>query len=182
MKNKISLSGLAGSGKTSIGKMLANKLGYEFISIGNYSRKFAENKDMSINEFQDFCEKNPDIDSYLDKTFSNMLNTKDNLIIDYRLAHKFIDNCFNVFLEVSEHEAAKRLLLANRASEFSGQNVLEIQNTMNIRNNAMRTRFIELYETDFTDKKIYDLVVNTNNTTIEVITDIIIKKLKNSKT
>ena len=181
MKNKISLSGLAGSGKTSIGKMLADKLGYDFISIGNYSRDFAERNGMNINEFQNFCLKNPNIDLDIDKSFSQDINNKENQIIDYRLAHKFVDNCFHVYLQVSELEAATRLVKQNRILEFSDQDILYIQNTINTRNFAMKQRFIELYNTDFTSENNYDLVVNTDATGLQVIANHIVENFKRNQ-
>lgn len=38
---RISISGLAGSGKSTVGKLLSEKLNYEFVSVGNYSRILA---------------------------------------------------------------------------------------------------------------------------------------------
>ena len=53
IKGKITLSGKSGTGKTSVGKLLASKLGYELVSVGKFSREFAKSKyGMSIDEFQ----------------------------------------------------------------------------------------------------------------------------------
>ena len=52
MKTKITLSGFAGTGKSTVGKMIQEKLNFEFISIGNYTRNYAkETYGMTINEF-----------------------------------------------------------------------------------------------------------------------------------
>ena len=68
MKNKITLSGLAGSGKTTVGELIKSNLGYNFVSIGNYSRQFAKNNyNMTINEFQEKCKQEPELDFQLDK-------------------------------------------------------------------------------------------------------------------
>jgi len=39
---RITLSGFAGTGKSTVGKILANELEFEFISVGDFSREFAE--------------------------------------------------------------------------------------------------------------------------------------------
>lgn len=163
MLNKISLSGLAGSGKTTIGKLLAKKTDFEFISMGNYSRKLAEEKySMDINEFQNFCAQNPQIDELLDSEFSKNCNETKNLVIDYRLAHLLISNCLHVYLHVSEDEAVKRLLNANRSAEFEKNTPEFIRKTMNIRNTQMKERFLKTYKTDFTNSQNYDIVIDTD--------------------
>ena len=46
----ISLSGMLGSGKSTIGKMLAQELGYTFYSTGSAQRKIAQEKGMMTPE------------------------------------------------------------------------------------------------------------------------------------
>lgn len=49
------LSGNAGSGKTSVGRLLAKSLCYEKVSMGNFSRNHARvHHGMDINQFQDY--------------------------------------------------------------------------------------------------------------------------------
>ena len=177
MKN-ITLSGLAGSGKTTIGRLLAEKLKYEFISVGNFSRKFAkQNFNMNINEFQQYCLKHLEIDNKIDSEFQEYCNKTGKLVIDYRLGFHFIKDALHVFLKVSETEAAKRLMKAKRISEFGSQNEQEIKQTMNKRNLEMRERFIKIYNIDFTDISNYKLVIDTDKfKNLEDITNTIISK------
>lgn len=50
----MTLSGLAGSSKSTVGKILQEKLNFEFISVGNFSRDFAfNNYGLDINQFQE---------------------------------------------------------------------------------------------------------------------------------
>ncbi|MEA3452432.1 MAG: cytidylate kinase family protein [Bacteroidota bacterium] len=166
MKNKITLSGLAGSGKTTIGKLLAEKLSYKFISLGNFARKIAKEKyNMNINEFQNYCSKHPEIDYEIDNEFKKYCNETNKIIIDYRLGFHFIDNALNVFLKVSEGEAAKRLFRAKRSSEFGIQNEDDIKQTMNKRNIKMKERFIKIYNVDFTELSNYDTIIDTDKFT-----------------
>jgi predicted cytidylate kinase len=178
--NKISLGGLAGSGKSTTGKLLADILNYEFVSVGNFSRKIAmEEYGMNINQFQQYCEENPHIDLEIDNYFTQYCTQKSNLIIDYRLAYHFISDCFHVFLKVSEEIAHKRLQNAKdaqRNQEFDNQNMYEV---MKKRNEDMRNRFLKTYQTDFTDVKHYHLVVNTDDLTPNEICDLILKHFQN---
>jgi cytidylate kinase len=163
MKKNISISGLAGAGKTTIGELLARKMGYNFLSIGNYTRQFAYEKyKLNINQFQDYRSTHLLVDEQIDKSFSEYINLNCNLVVDYRLAYFFTDNCFNIYLEVSEEEAVRRLCNSKRISEFEEFNIQLIKQTMNSRNEKMRHRFLSKYNTDFTLKSNFDLIINTD--------------------
>lgn len=168
MDKKITLSGFAGSGKSTVGQELSRILNFEFISVGNYSRDFAKKEfGLSINEFQEKCKNDPKIDSLIDEHFQKYCNEKNNLIIDYRLGFKFIKNSFNVLLKVSNETACNRIREAKRLNE-------EIDSfKINERNELMRKRFIEIYGVDFADENNYHLVVNTDNLNINEIVNLI---------
>ena len=53
----ITMSGKNGSGKGTVSKLLAEKLGYEYISIGNMKRELATAMGMTISEFNKEWEK-----------------------------------------------------------------------------------------------------------------------------
>ncbi|MCX7550284.1 viperin family antiviral radical SAM protein [Xanthomarina sp. F2636L] len=158
MKNKITLSGFAGSGKSTVGELIQTKLGYEFISVGNYSRLFAkEYYGMTINQFQEKCKKEPELDFQIDEKFKSLCNSKKHAIIDYRLGFKFIEKGFHVLLKVSDNTAFERINIAKRESE------LTTPESVSSRNRTMRKRFLETYKVDFTDEMNYDLVINTDH-------------------
>lgn len=169
MKNKITLSGFAGSGKSTTGEMIGKKLDYEFISVGNYTRTFAkEYYNLTINEFQEKCKKQPELDFQIDEKFRTICNSKKHIVIDYRLGFKFVDNAFHVLLKVSDEMAATRINLAMRENELTSPEGI------NNRNSMMRLRFLETYDVDFTNERNYDLVISTDHLNpIQVATTII---------
>lgn len=114
---RITLSGEVASGKSSVGKLLAKHLNYEFISLGNKVREIAHDEGLSIVEFQQRCELNPTKDKDIDRLFAEECNSRNKLIIDYRLGYKFITHSFNVFLKVEEDEAERRLKQTARLNE-----------------------------------------------------------------
>ena len=171
-KNRITLSGFAGTGKSTIGKILRDKYGYEFISVGNFSREFAEKEyGMTINQFQEKCKNNPDLDKKIDDLFRKKCNSKTNIVVDYRLGFKFIDDAFHILLQASDDIAASRISLAKRGKEDT-----DIK-SIGERNVIMKQRFIDTYGVDFTDIHHYHMVINTNNLTPEEIADLIMKSL-----
>lgn len=169
MKNKITLSGFAGSGKSSVGKIIEKKLNFEFISVGNYSRNFAKEKyGMTINEFQEKCKNEPELDTIIDEKFKKECNNKEAIIIDYRLGFHFIQKAFHVLLKVSDSNASKRINSDKRDNEAtSPKNIKD-------RNKIMKERFQKNYNVDFTDEKNYDLVIDTDNLTQKEVSNLII--------
>lgn len=153
----IILSGKAGSGKTTIGRRLAHLLGYEFVSMGNFSRNHArDHHGMDINQFQDYCKAHPEMDAHLDDWFVKDISARSaagmGLVVDYRLGVHFFPGARSVFLEVSEAVAACRV--ASRKDE-TGE-------TIEARNQKMRQRLLAAYGFDFTDLSRYDLTVSTD--------------------
>lgn len=149
---KITLSGCVGSGKTTVGKLLATKLQYDFISIGNKTRRFADANGMTITQFQEKCLSNPEMDRKIDLEFSSECNIAENLVIDYRLGFKFVTNAFHIFLKVSEETAIARLKDANREKETF--------ETISQRNDFFKNQFLNTYGVDYTMPKNYDLIVD----------------------
>lgn len=149
---KITLSGCVGSGKTTVGKLLATKLQYDFISIGNKTRRFADANGMTITQFQEKCLSNPEMDRKIDLEFSSECNIAEKLVIDYRLGFKFVTNAFHIFLKVSEETAIARLKDANREKETF--------ETISQRNDFFKNQFLNTYGVDYTMPKNYDLIVD----------------------
>ncbi len=155
MRTKITLSGEVASGKSTVGKLLAEELDYEFVSIGNITRSRAEREGISIVDFQKKCLRNPLLDQEIDLEFATYCNTKENLIIDYRMGFKFVQNSFNVFLKISEEDAVERLKVANRKNETF--------ETVKVRNDTFKTQFQNAYKVDYTTYSNYDTIIKINN-------------------
>jgi radical S-adenosyl methionine domain-containing protein 2 len=170
LPTRITLSGQVASGKTTIGKLLAQQLSYDLISIGNKTRELASKMGLTIVDFQKMCSQNPEIDKNIDKEFSDECNSKNNLIIDYRLGFKFIDKAYNIFLKTSSEVAIERLKLDNRINET--------HYTIKQRNELFQQQFFSSYNVDIMDESHYDLVINTDDLSPEEIVDEILIKIK----
>jgi radical S-adenosyl methionine domain-containing protein 2 len=168
--SKITLSGFAGTGKSTVGKILQEKLGYEFISVGNFTRDLAKKEfGLSINQFQEKCKNEPELDKKIDEKFMKYCNNRTEIVIDYRLGFKFVFNAFNVLLKVSDEVAAYRIDQANRKNEST--DIFSI----NKRNAEMKQRFINLYSIDFTEESNYHMVIMTDELLPEDIAELIIR-------
>lgn len=151
---KITLSGGVASGKSSVGKELARILNYDFFSVGERTRLVAASMQLNILDFQKLCKSDLSIDRKIDREFAIECNQRNNLVIDYRLGNKFINDAFDIFLSVSEKEAIKRLKRANRVNETF--------KTITARNKTVKEQFKLAYGEDFTSPGNYDLVLTTD--------------------
>lgn len=168
--SKITISGEVASGKSTIGKLLAEKLNYKFLSIGNRTREFAESKGLDIVQFQKECLIDPNIDKLIDQKFSDECNDCENLVIDYRLGFKFISNSYNIFLNIFEASATERLTKAERQNET--------HLTIRERNDTFKNQFQNSYGVDYTDENNYDLVIEVEQfKSPDEITEYILKQL-----
>jgi len=168
--NKITISGYAGTGKSTVGKILAEKLGYRFLSVGNFTREFAEREfGMNINEFQAKCKEKPDLDDLINFKFRDLCNREENIVADFRLGFHFVENSLNILFVLSEEEAFKRLAKADRKMERTDFESIKI------RNENMRQRFIEKFGADFANENNYHLVIDTGKKTPNEIAERLIE-------
>lgn len=170
MPERITLSGEVASGKSTIGKRLAEKMNYEFVSIGNKTRAFAALHGLDIVGFQKMCLADPNMDIIIDEDFAKECNTSEKLIIDYRLGFKFIHDSFNILLKITEATATERLKSSGRENETF--------HTINLRNESFKNQFLNTYNVDYTNESNYDLVIQVEDfRTAEEVVNYILDKL-----
>jgi radical S-adenosyl methionine domain-containing protein 2 len=155
LPTRITLSGKAASGKNTVGKLLAEILGYEFVSLENRVRNEAGRLDLSISEFHSFCFSNPGNDEEIDRAFSLDFNKRNHLVIDYRLGFAFISEGFHVYLSIDDSLALDRL----EKPACPGENA----KTLIARNETFKKQFQEAYGLDYTNLKHYHLVIDCAN-------------------
>ena len=77
----ITISGKAGSGKSTVAKMLSERLRLKHYSIGDLMRAMAKEKGMSLLEFNKLAEKDKSIDLELDNKLKELGKSKDNFVV-----------------------------------------------------------------------------------------------------
>jgi cytidylate kinase len=157
--------------------MLIQKLGYQYLSVGNMKRQLAEQMGLSIHDFNTLGEQPGNAERF-DKQYEDMqrsLDPKAAIILDSRLGFYCQPQAFNVFLDVDIAEAARRIMEAGRGSDEGNYGSLQdaIALTQK-RNDDDQSRYIKLYNIDYFDHKNYDLVVDTSDKTPAEVLDIII--------
>ena len=86
MRNKISLAGDLGSGKSTVAKLLIEALGAEYYSTGAIVRSVAERRGMSVADLNVYMETHPEIDKEIDDGLVALSDDERALVIDSRMA------------------------------------------------------------------------------------------------
>lgn len=169
----ISISGLPGSGKTTIAKMLAKKYKMKHYSIGALRGKMAQERGLTIDEFNKLGMTTDFTDREVDEYQKNLGETEDNFIADGRTSFHFIPQSFKIFLTVDPRVAAERVFNARKTEERSDEapcaTVEEQQAVLQERLKNDRTRYLKYYDFDYLDPANYDLVIDTSRLTPEEI-------------
>jgi predicted cytidylate kinase len=157
---KITVSGIVGSGKTTISKMLARKLNCEFFYVGEMMREMARERGITFQELTEVAKTDKEIDEELDRRQRALNFGNDNFVMDSRLGFYFIPNSFKVFLKVDLDEAVKRLIKTKRKEErFSS--VEDCKGDIKERMFSEKLRYKEAYGIDFPNENDFDLVIDT---------------------
>ncbi len=177
----ITISGKAGSGKSTVAKEVAKKLGLKHYSIGDLMRKLAKEKKMPLNELSRLAEKDISIDMELDKKTIG-LRGEDNFVIDGRLTAYFLPYAdLKIFLDCEDRVRAERILKDKRSDEKS-KSLKELVKKIRQREQSERKRYNKLYKIDYRDEKLYNLIIDTTKLSIKKVVDKIIKAAKSDET
>jgi len=172
----LTISGLHGTGKSTIGKLLAENFGLNYYSTGQAFRDHAEEMNMTLKEFTKYVEENPHFDKKLDEKIIEIAK-EGNVVLDSQLSGYILLDIadFKIFLMCPIEVRVKRM--AERDNSGYEEKLKETV----IRENSELERFKILYNIDLSDYKqineIYDLIIDTENLSIEEILKLILSKL-----
>jgi predicted cytidylate kinase len=167
----VTISGLPGSGTSTVARSVASALGFERLDGGTVFRALAAEHGMSLAEFGAHAEADPAVDFELDARLADWAATGD-VVLESRLAGWIATNedlaALRVWIAGDEQERARRVatrddqsleaaLAANRAREASEA-----------------ARYKTYYGIDLADLSIYELVIDSTSTAPKAIVDAIL--------
>lgn len=166
----VSITGLPGSGKTTVRNAIADQLALPRYSMGDVFGKVAVRHGMTIGEFNEYAKGKPEIDHEVD-TYQTTLAKEEvgGFVIDGRLSWHFIPQSFKVFLDVDLNEAARRIFTAQQANPESRSDepvyasADEVQAAITKRLKVDQERYLQVYGVDYLDRSNYDLVIDTTH-------------------
>jgi predicted cytidylate kinase len=175
-KEIITVAGSPGSGKSSTAKALAAALGYRHFSSGDLFRRLAAERGESIEAMNISAEAQREIDRKVDRLLRKMYRVEQKLVVDSRMAWRWMPQSLKVFLVLDPDTAAERIFAhlqqEGRLSE-AAQSVREVRESIERRSASERKRYATLYNVDFTDALNFDVVVNTKYNDLPTVTGII---------
>lgn len=152
----LTVSGLPGSGTTTVGKLLSTSYGVEMISAGDVFRGFAKERSMTLAEFGRLAESDSSIDVEIDKRQSDIANSSDNIILEGRLAGKMAKNALKVWIKAPIEVRVKRIV-DREGSSFD----VKMQETIG-REASEALRYMDIHSIDINDLSAYDLVIDSS--------------------
>jgi len=177
---QISICGTPGSGKSTVARIIADKLKYKYYSVGALRRKIAEKRGITIYEFNRLKE---DTDTEFDNYQKKIGEKEDNFVIEGRLSFHFVPKSLKFFFKTELKKAAERVFKDQRSSEKKYASIEEAKEEMQERRDNDKKRYKMHYNLDPYDEKQFDVVINTTNISIKEIANKVMKEVnKNGKT
>lgn len=173
----LTISGLHGTGKSTVAKKIAASLGLKFYSTGDAFRELGKDMNMTLEEFTQYVEKIPEIDLKLDDKILTIAK-QGNVIIDSQLGGFLLESIanFKILLTCSLETRVKRM--AERDQTSYEESLKETS----LREKSELERFKKLYNIDISDqikiKKTFNLIIDTENLSIQEVIDKILNSLE----
>lgn len=169
MADKIAICGHCFVGKTTTGKKLAENLGYNFFSIGNYSRQ---------NDLFNYFSSSHKLNDYIHRLVHELLSYPENMVIEGRTIHMsmlssgYCKNKYLSFLLTADLETqAKRYLKRNNSTSLQ-----EAKNKAAKRNKNLNYHLQQYYGQEVFKENLFDYSIDTTCLTVEDVIDSMINK------
>ena len=164
----VTISGLPGAGKTTVGRLLAKKLRVRFYSMGALRRQAARERGMTLEEFNALGETKGFTDKYFDEWQAAKGRKMKHGVIEGRTSFHFIPHSLKVFLSVKPHEGAKRIwrdTSESRKFEAHFSTLASVKKSLTRRIASDRRRYRKYYQLNIFSPTHYDYILDTTKMT-----------------
>lgn len=167
----ITISGLPGSGTTTVSRLVADALGLERIPGGEVFRQLAAEAGMSLAEFGVHAQTHPEIDVELDDRLTEHARVG-GCVIESRLAGWLVTRAglpaVRVWIDCAPAERARRV------AERDGTTVAQAEADNEERARVEHARYLAVYDIDLHDRSVYDLVLESTQAPASLLADTVI--------
>ena len=168
---RITISGPAGSGKTTVCNKLSAALSFESVVFGQIFRDLAAEKGISLAELGKIAEKDRSIDEMIDSRIVQTARERYDIILESRLAAHMLERngipAFKIYLHASPDVRIKRIGMRENGSAG------EVLKATTDRQMSEEKRYRMYYGIDINDTNVYDLIINTD----EIDADQVIRRI-----
>ncbi len=154
---RITISGLPGSGTTTVARLLSAELSMELISAGEMFRQLAADRQLHLAQFSKLAEEEDNFDRWIDDKQREEGMKRDNVIIEGRLSGLLLPNAeLKVWLKAPEPVRAMRIAAREHITYEAALTA------MRERERSERTRYMRYYGLDMDDLTGYDLIIDSS--------------------
>ncbi|MFH1788248.1 MAG: (d)CMP kinase [Candidatus Altiarchaeota archaeon] len=170
----VTIGGQVASGKSTLARELARRLGYKHISAGSVMRQMAAEKNTSLLEFSEYAETHPEVDKLIDERQKELASQGD-CVVEGRISAYFIPADYKVWLTCGLSERVRR-------ARGRGDSDADIKKAILAREKSEQKRYKKFYDIDLSDTSIYDLVLDTTKIGIKEMVQKVEEKIRETKT
>lgn len=171
----VTISGLPGSGTTTISLLVAAALELDRLPVGEVFREMAAEAGMTLQEFGVYAQGHPEIDRELDARLEARA-VQGGCVIESRLAGWLAARAglpsVRVWVDCDDQVRAARVA----ARDDSTLTQALIDNAE--RSDLERARYQNVYGIDLGDRSTYDLVLDSSNATAEEMAEVIVAQAR----
>jgi len=168
----LTISGFAGSGKTTVAKGLSRKLGYAHVSAGDAFRELAQERAITLEQLSKLAETEPEIDKMVDRRQAELAQLREHAVVDGRLSGWVLKADIAVWLKAPLEVRAERI-----AGREGKRQAVAFDETR-LRDSSETVRYRTFYNIDVTALDIYDLVIDTTHWDQHAVVAIIAQAVK----
>lgn len=162
----IALSGDVGTGTTTLGRNLANSLGWRHVNAGDYFRAWHKEHGIPLENTHDVP---PEVDRELDERFARDMRSVAQTVFESHLAG---------WLARDQAKTYKILCIADpavtmpRIAAREGLTVDEVTDISALRSQRLNQKFLDLYGVEFPyDPSYFDLTIDTTHLSVGEVLD-----------
>ena len=162
----ITITGDLGSGKSTLGENLAQKLDFKRFYIGQILRDKAKERGMTIGEYTKLAETDSNIDREVDDYQKKLGEEKDDFVIEGRTSWFLIPHSIKLYLKVDSKIGAERIFAdlkknKKRNEERHVKSVDDILKSNQKRAKSEKFRYQKYYGKNCSNKNDFDFVIDT---------------------
>jgi len=182
----ITISGMPGSGKSTVAEILAKRLKMKSYYMGKIRRELARKKGLTLEQLNEIGENEEWTDVDVDKFQTELAKKEDNFIIQGRTSFFLIPNSVKVFLNIDFDTGVKRIFEdvkkdSKQRNEGEYRTLEEAKKAIRKRIESDIRRYKKYYKVDIYDRSHYDIVIDTTDLMIEQVVEKVMQEIKKLK-
>ena len=172
---RVAISGPPGSGKTTVSEIVAERLGYRLVLVGQIFRQMADERKVSLDTFGRYAEEDETIDKELDSRMIAVARSSDDIVIEGRLTGALLKRSDIEALAV--HVDAAEDVRCLRIAKREGRSVDQVLKEMRVRERSESKRYLAYYGIDASNRMIYDMWIDSSGRSAEEVAGIIVDEV-----